>query len=153
MARRDALTGRDGSTSGNANGVGGEFKWHRICQLKVPNKVKTFVWRLTHNILPVRRNVANRGINIDTICPVCRKVDEDCGHLFFKCKYAKLCWCLMNMEEIRAELVNCQSGVKTINKIWGLDKNIQLKVVVFLWRWWSAKKNLAYGWKKPPSIT
>ena len=26
VARRDALTGRDGSTSGNANGVGGEFK-------------------------------------------------------------------------------------------------------------------------------
>jgi hypothetical protein len=64
-------------------------------------------------------------------------------------KYAKLCWRLMNMEEIRAELVNCQSGVKTINKIWGLDKNIQLIVVVFLWRWWSAKKTRPTGGRNP----
>ena len=28
-----------------------------------------------------------------------------------------LCWRLMNMEDIRAELVKCQSGVDTINKI------------------------------------
>ena len=145
VTRRDALTGRDGSTSGNPNGGGDEFKWHKIWQLKVPNKVKMFVWRLAHNSLPVRRNVANRGINIDTMCPVCRRFDEDCGHLFFKCKFAKLCWRLMNMEHIRAELVNCQSGVETINKIWGFDRHIQLKVIVFLWRWWSARNKVNEG--------
>jgi len=45
----------------------------------------------------------------------------------------------MNMEDVRAELVNCQSGVETINKIWGLERSIQLKVIVFLWRWWSVR--------------
>jgi len=50
--------------------------WH----LKFPNKVKMFVWRLAHNSLPVRRNVANCDINIDIMCPICRRLDEDCGH-------------------------------------------------------------------------
>jgi len=60
--------------------------WH----LKFPNKVNMFVWRLAHNSLPVRRNVANCDINIDIMCPICRRLDEDCGHLFFKCKHAML---------------------------------------------------------------
>ena len=62
---------------------------------------------LAHNILPVRKNVARRGINLYTICPVskCKKLGEDCGHLFFKCKYAKQSRRLMNLENIRTELV------------------------------------------------
>jgi len=43
------------------------------------------------------------------------------------------------MEDVRAELVNCPSEVETINKIWGLERSIQLKVIVFLWRWWSVR--------------
>jgi len=47
VARRDALTGRDGSTSRIANGGDeGEFKWHKIWHLKVSNRVKMFVWHL-----------------------------------------------------------------------------------------------------------
>jgi hypothetical protein len=139
VARRDAVTCHDASTSGTAGGGEGDCKWHKIWHLKVPNKVQMFIWRLAHNSLPVRKNVANRGIELDTKCPVCRRMDEDCGHLFFKCKFAKLCWRLMNMEFIRIELMKCRSGVDTIGKIWELEETIQLKVIIFLWRWWSAR--------------
>lgn len=43
---------------------------------KLANKVKMFVWRLAHNNLPVRCNIASRGIKIDTVCPLCIPVDE-----------------------------------------------------------------------------
>jgi hypothetical protein len=99
----------------------------------------------SHNSLPVRKNVANRGVDLDTKCPVCRRMDEDCGHLFFKCKFAKLCWRLMNMEFIRIELMKCRSGVDTIGKIWELEETIQLKVIIFLWRWWSARNKANDG--------
>ena len=59
-----------------------------------------------------------------------------------------LCWRLMNMEDIRAELVKCQSGVDTINKIWELERSKQLKVIVFLWRWWSAKNKANEGGRR-----
>lgn len=107
----------------------------KIWQLKVPNKVKMFVWRLAHNSLPVKRNLARRGVKLDTICPVYSRLDEDCRHIFFKCKFAKMCWHLLNMEDIRSELASCQSGLEVINKIWMLQNNIQSKVFVFLWRW------------------
>jgi hypothetical protein len=77
VARREALTGRDGSTSD-----GTEFQWNKIWQLKVPNKVQMFLWGFAHNSLPVRRNLARRRIKLDTLCPVCKRLDEDCGHIF-----------------------------------------------------------------------
>jgi len=43
VARREALAGRDGSTSD-----GTEFQWNKIWQLKVPNKVQMFLWRFAH---------------------------------------------------------------------------------------------------------
>ena len=111
----------------------------KIWKLKVPNKVKMFMWHFAHNSLPVRRNLARRGVVIDTRCPVCTRLDEDSGHLFFKCKYAKLCWRLMNMEHIRIQLLICVSAWETCNIIWKLEKDTQLKVIIFLWRWWLAR--------------
>jgi hypothetical protein len=104
VARRDAQTGQDASSFVRANGYDRDFQWIKIWQLKAPNKFKMFVWRFAHNSLPVRRNVARRGVELDTICPVCGRLDEDCGHIFFKCKFVKLCWRLLNMEDIRSEL-------------------------------------------------
>jgi hypothetical protein len=45
----------------------------------------------------------------------------------------------MNMEFIRIELMKCRSRVDTIGKVWELEETIQLKVIIFLWRWWSAR--------------
>ncbi|KAJ1295804.1 hypothetical protein BS78_01G250800 [Paspalum vaginatum] len=55
---RDQEMGRDVSSSsslseGPANSQEDEFKWHRIWQLKFPNKINMFIWRLAHNSLPV----------------------------------------------------------------------------------------------------
>jgi hypothetical protein len=143
--RRDTKTGQDASSSEVKGENGGSFNWYKIWQLQVPNKVKMFIWSFAHNSLPVWRNVARRGVDIDTRCPMCLRLDEDCGHLFFKCKNVKLCWRLLNLENVRMELVNCQSGSETISKLWKFDKHIQLKVIVLLWRWWSARNKLNNG--------
>ena len=59
--------------------------------METPNKVKMFVWRLVHNSLAVWRNLARRGMKVDTLCPMCHRFDEDPVHLFFKCKAVKEC--------------------------------------------------------------
>ena len=73
-----------------------------------------FLGCLAHNSLPVRRNVARRGVKLDSKGPVCQRFGEDCGHVFFKCKYVKLCWHELDMEDIRTELPNRQSGKEII---------------------------------------
>ena len=106
---------------------------------------------MAHNSLPVRRNLARRGVKLDTICPVCQSLDEDCSHIFFKCKGVRACWRDMNLEEVRTELEMCRSGQETITKIWALDCDIQNKIFVFLWRWWSARNKANAGEKMASS--
>ncbi|WVZ72794.1 hypothetical protein U9M48_021201, partial [Paspalum notatum var. saurae] len=80
----DQDLGKDASssTAADVSSNNDKFIWHKLRQLKLPNKVKIFIWRLAHNSLPVRRNLARRGVKTDTICPVCHRLDEDCGHIF-----------------------------------------------------------------------
>ncbi|WVZ60625.1 hypothetical protein U9M48_010618, partial [Paspalum notatum var. saurae] len=89
VTKRDASAEKDASSSSNEKGDKGHFNWFKIWLLKVPNKVKMFMWRLAHNSLPVRRNLVRRGVRLDTICPLCKRLDEDCGHIFFKCEHVK----------------------------------------------------------------
>ena len=144
---RDQLTGKDASSVSTTN-EGDAFSWYKIWQTKLPNKVKMFIWRLAHNNLHVRRNLQRRGVKLDTICPLCNRLDEDSGHLFFKCKWAKECWRRMNLEQVRLDLEKCQSGKDTIRKIWAMQQNLQQQVFVLLWRWWSARNKVNSGGKK-----
>jgi hypothetical protein len=94
--------GKDASSSTSIPGTikNDGFNWHKIWQLKVPNKICMFIWRLAHNSLPVKRNLAERGVRLGIICPLCHRWDKDCGHLFFKCKKAKQCWRVMDLEHL-----------------------------------------------------
>ncbi|WVZ54295.1 hypothetical protein U9M48_005117 [Paspalum notatum var. saurae] len=131
---RDHERGRDASTSAviSATTEGDDFKWYKIWQLKFPNKVNMFIWRLAHNSLPVKRNLARRGIKTETACPLCFRLDEDCGHLFFKCKKAKQCWRAMNLEHVRANLELCKSGKETVARILNLEQHEQNGVFIWL---------------------
>lgn len=101
-----------------------------------------FVWRFAHNSLPVRRNLKRRGVKTETICLVCARFDEDCGHLFFKCKQVRECWRVLNLDQLRTKLMLCQSGREVMQMIWSFSSEEQRKVIIFLWRWWSARNKV-----------
>ena len=67
--------------------------------------MEIFLWRLGHDSLPLRLNIKTRGMDIDTRCPVCWRLDEDGGHCFLKCKLAKRLWRHMNLENIHMQLL------------------------------------------------
>ena len=70
---------------------------------KLAKNYKVFVRQLAHNSLKVRRNFARRD-NLDIICPMCHRFDEDASHLFFKCKEVKLNCRLLNLDKERLML-------------------------------------------------
>jgi hypothetical protein len=88
MHWRENELGRDASGSHKCvdSSLENVFRWDKIWSLEIPNKVRMFVWRLVHNSLAVRRNLARRGMKEEIICPMCNRLDEDCTHLFLKCK-------------------------------------------------------------------
>uniref|UniRef100_A0A0A8ZJY0 Reverse transcriptase zinc-binding domain-containing protein n=1 Tax=Arundo donax TaxID=35708 RepID=A0A0A8ZJY0_ARUDO len=134
VERRDRCMKSDASGSGLKNYKENDFKWNKIWELGVQNKTKMFLWRVAHNSLPVKRNIEKRGVQLDTVCPVCKRFDEDCGHIFFKCKEATECWRRMNLEQERVALEACPSGLETVQQILNMVEEVQLKVVILMWR-------------------
>jgi hypothetical protein len=52
-------------------------EWKKLWKMEIPGKVKNFLWRLAHNSLPTRMNIKRKGVELDTLCPVCNRLDED----------------------------------------------------------------------------
>jgi hypothetical protein len=142
VQRRDYELNKNTASSEQQSAGDAVFRWDKIWDMEVPNKVKMFMWRLVHNSLAVRRNLIRRGMKEDTLCPMCHRLDEDAGHLFFKCKEVKECWRGLILEEHRQILAACHSSRDMMQKIWSFSSHIQLQIVVLLWRWWSARNKV-----------
>lgn len=112
VSREDFIRSRDRSNVQQSGSGDVDPLWGGICKLDCPNKIKHFLWRFAHNSHPLKMNLMRRRIKLNTICPVCCRVDEDGGHLFFKCKTVKQVWRFLNLEEERVILADKESAMK-----------------------------------------
>ena len=63
--------------------------WKKIWHLKIPSKIRIFVWRACMNGLPTRLNLSKRWVNISLICPICDQELETTTHALIQCELAK----------------------------------------------------------------
>ncbi|XP_021750400.1 uncharacterized protein LOC110716072 [Chenopodium quinoa] len=63
-----------------------------IWRLVIQPKWKVFLWRLFHDGIAVKFNLARRGIRVDEVCDHCGVDLEDSQHLFRFCILAKEVW-------------------------------------------------------------
>ena len=96
-----------------------------------------FVWRLAHNSLANRMKIHKLGIDLDTKCPVCNRLNEDGGHVFLKCKKAKTCWIMLGVGELREKLLVCASPRALLQEIWNCNEITQVRAVTLTWEWWN----------------
>lgn len=74
--------------------------WNRLWDLKVPGKVKIFLWRCLHNAIPCMCVLANRHISTSGQCPICHTHAEDVEHMLIKCTRANQIWRCLGLHEI-----------------------------------------------------
>jgi len=67
---------------------------------------------------------------------MCGRLDEDGGHLLFKCKHVKEVWRALNLEEIRCKLVQAASAREVMEEILLMEPKVQVTVVMLLYIWW-----------------
>lgn len=115
------------------------FDWNKIWKLKYSPKLLLFIWRLAHNSLPLRTNIDRRGMDVDTRCPVCWRLDEDGGHLFVKCKLVERCWRALNLDHIRLQLADQKRAKEVVQIILQQDGRRQILSISMLWHWWTAR--------------
>jgi hypothetical protein len=142
---QDVAAGETSSSTAANPTTGASSKWQMIWSLNTPRKISMFLWRLGHNSLPVKMNLRRRGLDLDTLCPMCHRLDEDCGHIFLKCKFAKSVWREANLECVRQQLLQCTNALQTIDALLKLDENSRLLSITLLWKIWSARNSVNAG--------
>jgi hypothetical protein len=99
-----------------------DFKWKDIWRTECTPNVRQFLWRIAHNSLPHRLSLKHRGMDIDLICPMCNRLDEDGCHLFLRCKTVKGLWLNFQLDGVRQKLLECTGPKEVINHILQLSK-------------------------------
>ena len=54
--------------------------------MNVPLRSKLFLWRMLHDVLPVRINLEKRGVLVNPLCPQCLFAKETNFHVFLDVK-------------------------------------------------------------------
>jgi hypothetical protein len=83
-----------GQSSSSSNPV-----WGIVWKLQVPSKVRIFIWRALHGLIPGMSILANRHIKVPAQCPICKLGAEDIMHLMFTCKRANEVWAALGLKE------------------------------------------------------
>lgn len=63
--------------------------WWLIWKLKIPSKLKIFVWRIGHSLLPTNAKIATINPNHNNLCPRCNFLTETLVHALRDCDHAK----------------------------------------------------------------
>ncbi|OMO64639.1 reverse transcriptase [Corchorus capsularis] len=90
--------------------------WRRVWGSSIPPKIHYFIWRLIWNLLPIKTNLQQRGMDIDDLCVVCGLSVESLGHVFFECCYSRQVGILLKqLEQARPKAI---SRVPARNDSW-----------------------------------
>ena len=65
----------------SSNVVAGKSLWNNVWKLRVPNKVRHFVWRAVCNSLPTKLNLHKHQVVSEGLCDMCRDYLEDSIHM------------------------------------------------------------------------
>ena len=143
VSLRDHKLGKDASSSTATKDQ--SPIWNMIWNLKLPGKVRIFLWRLCHNSLPTRVNIKRKKVELDTRCPMCYRLDEDGGHLFIKCNKVRAVWRMLLLEDVRLDLEAAASPLLMVETILSLPKEKQITTCVLLWDWWTTRNKINAG--------
>ena len=77
---------------GASNEENRKIFWKTIWRLNIPNKVKSFAWKASKNILPTKANLCRRKVLVNPICEAYDTGIENSAHLFWECDKAREVW-------------------------------------------------------------
>ena len=124
-----------------------------LWKLKIPLKIKVFMWFLHKKVLLTKDNLAKRNWKGDSHCSFCGN-SETVDHLFISCPFAKLFWrivfCTYNIPP--------PTNVTNMFGNWlnGMDKKtkdrIRIGVSAICWSIWNCRNNLVFNKKQSGNV-
>ena len=66
--------------------------WNQVWNIKVPQKIKLFLWKICQNAIPVKDNLFKRKLINSPLCQVCNSERETIEHALLLCPWTSLVW-------------------------------------------------------------
>jgi hypothetical protein len=133
--------------------------WKILWKLKLPSKIKIFVWRSLHGILPLKSILVNRHIGTSGQCPICATGPEDIAHLLFVCPRAKEIWEALGLTSVVDDaLLSDRSGSAIIEHLLckedmsfqNFDIGLKEVMMVACWYLWWIRRRRTHDEGVPP---
>jgi hypothetical protein len=87
-------------------------------------------------------NIKRRGMECDTKCVCCQRLDEDGAHLFLRCKEIKKIWRELKIEEERLILCECRDATEVVHQMLNMREGKAVLISCLLWRWWTYRNKI-----------
>lgn len=109
--------------------------WSLIWDMKIPPKVRHFMWRFCQRSLPCCANLIKHGVHRDMVCKRCRLGDEEETHVFFTCAYAKAIWRCVGIDPTIVHVPACLwlDYFHKVHDFETSDTGITARLVMNLW--------------------
>jgi hypothetical protein len=124
-----------------------------IWKIKVPLKIRIFMWFLHRKVILTKDNLLKRNWQGNKSCVFCDK-DESINHLFFECPLAKIIWRIVHMTFGIPPPRNVSNMFG--NWLTGLDKhvvkNVRIGACAIVWALWNSRNDHVFNKPKAPSF-
>jgi hypothetical protein len=123
-----------------------------IWKLKLPLKIKVFLWYLFKGVILTKDNFVRRLWQGDRKCCFCSS-DESIQHLFFDCHFAKFMWRIVH---VFFKLLP-PTSVNNLFTDWldGINRKLKYKILVgasaICWVIWLTRNNIIFDNAAAPS--
>ena len=117
-----------------------------LWKLKVPLKIKIFMWFLNRKVILTKDNLAKRNWTGDKHCVFCQS-NETVEHLFISCTFAQDVWRLIHF----TFNISPPTSIANMFGNWlaGIDKEtkarIRIVVYAFVWAIWNCRNDIVFN--------
>jgi hypothetical protein len=117
-----------------------------IWKIKVPLKIKIFMWFLYRKVILTKDNLAKRNWNGCKKCAFCDS-DESINHLFFYCPFARLVWRVIQFTFNIPPPTNVTNMFGNwLNGVHKKDKSrIHVGICALMWAMWNCRNNVVFN--------
>ncbi|GMJ11562.1 hypothetical protein HRI_004825400 [Hibiscus trionum] len=136
------------------------FDWKKYVWFgAAPPKVELFLWRVLNNGIPVRVNLARRGVNsgLSRTCPLCEAWDESAEHLFLHCHFSWRIWA--KLASIWDMNIVLPSSIMALLYLWAEFNPCRFATSIWnsiplaaMWTIWLMRNDVIFNNAKPDHI-
>lgn len=124
-----------------------------LWKIKIPLKIKIFMWFLNRKVLLTKDNLAKRNWSGCKQCCFCG-LEETIQHLLISCPYARLVWRIVHVSFNLPPPTNVTNMFG--NWLNGVDKKlkaqIRVRVSAFCWAIWNCRNDIVFNKTRAANI-